>query len=150
VSATHNFDAEKILRQVVIGVQRGQAIAMITLQNELKLMLNRQGTGVAYRGGKLHKGMWRFRSAPGEPPAADTDFLKMSVQVAPVRRKKGNFYTLALTKLMPYAVHLEFGAPANNLKPRPFIMPSLRKVAPLVRDIMVRSIQKRLPGQPIT
>lgn len=150
MSATHNFDPAKIMERIVAGVQRGQAVSMVHLQNELKLKLSQNGSGVKYRGGKKRKGAWRTRSSPGEPPAVDTGALRRSVGVKPVRREFGNFYALAMTNLMSYAVHLEFGAPASNMAARPFILPTLQKVLPQVRDIMVRSIQRQLPGVRIT
>ena len=60
-------------------------------------------------------------SAPGEMPAIDLSNLVNSIQIEPatVASPTGFVYTN-----VEYSVHLEYGAPAGNLAPRPFFTPT--------------------------
>ena len=52
MSASHNFSAADIMAANIKGIQRGLNVAMTKLQREIRLTLNKKGTGVGYIGGK--------------------------------------------------------------------------------------------------
>jgi len=135
------------------GIQRGLNVAMTKLQREMRLTLNKKGTGVAYRGGSKGKGSYRTRSAPGEPPAVDTGTLRNSVQSKPQYIAGTGMTSIVLTGLVAGVNKdariprwLEYGTPSGRMKARPFIAPSLKAIRPSVAgtisDQMQRSIKR--------
>lgn len=76
-------------------------------------------------------------SAPGEMPAIDTTALVNSIQTE-VSGSEGAVYTN-----MEYAPHQEYGAPAGNLLPRPFMTPAAETERPIFMRKM-RGLESRL------
>lgn len=76
-------------------------------------------------------------SAPGEMPAIDTSALVNSIQTE-VQGSEGAVYTN-----METAPHLEYGAPAGNLLPRPFMTPAAEVERPIFMRKM-RNLESRL------
>jgi hypothetical protein len=153
MSASHNFSAADIMAANIKGIQRGLNVAMTKLQREMRLTLNKKGTGVAYRGGSKGKGSYRTRSAPGEPPAVDTGTLRNSVQSKPQYIAGTGMTSIVLTGLVAGVNKdariprwLEYGTPSGRMKARPFIAPSLKAIRPSVAgtisDQMQRSIKR--------
>ena len=152
MSASHNFSAADIMAANIEGIQRGLNVAMTKLQQEMRLTLNKKGTGVGYRGGKKGKGYFRKRSAPGQPPAQDTSHLINSVQTSVFRNESGrDFVSVFMTGLVAgkdkdarIPRWLEYGT--SRMKARPFIAPSLEVIRPSVAgtisDQMQRSIKR--------
>ena len=155
MSASHNFSAADIMAANIAGIQRGLNVAMTKLQKEMRLTLNKKGTGVAYRGGKKGKGSFRRRSAPFQPPAQDTSHLINSVQTSVFRDERGkDFVSVFMTGIVAgkdkdarIPRWLEYGT--RYMHPRPFIAPSIKVVKPKVLEIiefeMYKAIKKMQP-----
>ena len=155
MSASHNFSAADIIAANIVGIQRGLNVAMTKLQREMRLTLNKKGTGVAYRGGKKGKGSFRRRSAPFQPPAQDTSHLINSVQTSVFRDERGkDFVSVFMTGIVAgkdkdarIPRWLEYGT--RYMHPRPFIAPSIKVVKPKVLEIiefeMYKAIKKMQP-----
>ena len=153
MSASHNFSAADIMAANITGIERGLKIAMIQLQTELRITLSGMGHGVGYFGGAKGKGSFRTRSAPGQPPAADTGTLRNSVQSKPQYVAGTGMTSIVLTGLVAGVNKdariprwLEYGTPSGRMKARPFIAPSLEAIRPSVAgtisDQMKRSIKR--------
>lgn len=76
-------------------------------------------------------------SAPGEMPAIDTSALVNSIQT----EVSGGSGVVATN--MEYAAHQEFGAPAGNLLPRPFMTPAAETERPIFMR-KCRNLESRL------
>ena len=153
MSASHNFSAADIISANIEGIERGLKIAMVQLQTELRITLSGMGHGVGYFGGAKGKGSFRTRSAPGQPPAADTGTLRNSVQSKPQYVAGTGMTSIVLTGLVAGVNKdariprwLEYGTPSGRMKARPFIAPSLEAIRPSVAgtisDQMKRSIKR--------
>ena len=150
MSASHNFSAADIMAANIAGIQKGLNVAMTKLQREMRLILNKKGTGVGYRGGKKGKGYFRKRSAPGQPPAQDTSHLINSVQTSVFRNESGkNFVSVFMTGLVAgkdkdarIPRWLEYGT--RYMHERPFIAPSMKVVKPKVVDIIELQMDKAI------
>ena len=150
MSASHNFSAADIMAANIAGIQKGLNVAMTKLQREMRLILNKKGTGVGYRGGKMGKGYFRKRSAPGQPPAQDTSHLINSVQTSVFRNESGkNFVSVFMTGLVAgkdkdarIPRWLEYGT--SRMKARPFIAPSIKVVKPKVLGIIEFEMDKAI------
>jgi HK97 gp10 family phage protein len=150
MSASHNFSAADIMAANIEGIQRGLNVAMTKLQREMRLTLNKKGTGVGYRGGKKGKGYFRKRSAPGQPPAQDTSHLINSVQTSVFRNETGrDFVSVFMTGLVAGVNKdariprwLEYGT--SRMKARPFIAPSINVVKPKVVGIIEFEMDKAI------
>ena len=150
MSASHNFSAADIMSANIEGIQRGLNVAMTKLQREMRLTLNKKGTGVGYRGGKKGKGYFRKRSAPFQPPAQDTSHLINSVQTSFFRNESGrDFVSVFMTGLVAgkdkdarIPRWLEYGT--SRMKARPFIAPSIKVVKPKVVGIIEFEMDKAI------
>jgi len=150
MSASHNFSAADIMAANIAGIQKGLNVAMTKLQREMRLTLNKKGTGVGYRGGKKGKGYFRKRSAPGQPPAQDTSHLINSVQTSVFRNETGrDFVSVFMTGLVAGVNKdariprwLEYGT--SRMKARPFIAPSINVVKPKVVGIIEFEMDKAI------
>ena len=151
MSASHNFSAADIISANIEGIERGLKIAMIQLQTELRITLSGMGHGVGYFGGAKGKGSFRTRSAPGQPPAADTGTLRNSVQSKPQYVAGTGMTSIVLAGLVA-GVNKDARIPrwleegTKYMKARPFIAPSLEAIRPSVAgtisDQMQRSIKR--------
>lgn len=72
------------------------------------------------KAGRVYEG--HQASAPGEMPAVDTGALVNSIQTEQDGATKWVVYTN-----MEYAPHLEYGAPAAGIAPRPFFTPAAER-----------------------
>lgn len=97
------------------------AEAMVFLQDRIKQMISRGNVS------------GDTPSRPGTPPKVQTGRLRSSIHHA-VGKRRGNVIGQVGSNV-EYAIHLEFGAPAINLEPRPFFRPGLLKN---IRGIMKR------------
>ena len=142
MSASHNFSAADIISANIAGIQKGLNVAMTKLQREMRLTLNKKGTGVGYIGGKKGKGSYRRRSAPFQPPAQDTSHLINSVQTSVFRNETGrDFVSVFMTGLVAgkdkdarIPRWLEYGT--RYMHERPFAAPSIKVVKPKVVGII--------------
>ena len=147
MSASHNFSAADIMAANIAGIQRGLNVAMTALQKEMRITLNKKGTGVAYRGGKKGKGSFRRRSAPFQPPAQDTSHLINSVQTSVFRNESGkDFVSVFMTGLVAgkdkdarIPRWLEYGT--RYMHERPFAAPSIKVVKPKVVGMIEQQMQ---------
>ena len=152
MSASHNFSAADIMAANIEGIQRGLNVAMTKLQREMRLTLNKKGTGVGYRGGKKGKGYFRKRSAPFQPPAQDTSALINSVQTSVFRNESGkDFVSVFMTGIVAgkdkdarIPRWLEYGTPNGRMKARPFIAPSLEAIRPTVANTIGYQMQRSI------
>lgn len=62
-------------------------------------------------------------SQPGSPPAVQTGNLKNSIVARRVHENEWRVLVGA-----EYGIYLEYGAPSQNLKPRPFMQPAIEKM----------------------
>jgi hypothetical protein len=137
MSATHNFSAADIMAANIKGIERGLGIAMLGLQESMRIRLSQVGGGAEYRGGRKGTGSFRTRSAPGQPPAVDTGTLRNSVQSKPQYVAGTGMTSIVLAGLVA-GVHkdaripgwLEYGT--SRMQARPFIAPSLKEIRPTV------------------
>ena len=150
MSASHNFNAQDIINANIKGIQIGVNIAMTKLQREMRIILNKKGTGVGYRGGKKGKGYFRKRSAPFQPPAQDTSTLINSVQTSVFRNETGrDFVSVFMTGIVA-GKHkdariprwLEYGT--RYMHDRPFIAPSIKVVKPKVVGIIELQMKRQI------
>ena len=147
MSASHNFSAAEIMAAHIKGIQRGLNVAMTKLQREMRLTLNKKGTGVGYIGGKKGKGSYRRRSAPFQPPAQDTSHLINSVQTSVFRNETGrDFVSVFMTGLVAgkdkdarIPRWLEYGT--RYMHERPFAAPSIKVVKPKVVGMIEQQMQ---------
>ena len=150
MSASHNFSAQDLISANIKGIQIGVNIAMTKLQREMRIILNKKGTGVGYRGGKKGKGYFRKRSAPFQPPAQDTSTLINSVQTSVFRNETGrDFVSVFMTGIVA-GKHkdariprwLEYGT--RYMHDRPFIAPSIKVVKPKVVGIIELQMKRQI------
>ena len=150
MSASHNFSAADIMAAHIKGIQRGLNVAMTKLQREMRLTLNKKGTGVGYIGGKKGKGSYRRRSAPFQPPAQDTSHLINSVQTSVFRNETGrDFVSVFMTGLVAgkdkdarIPRWLEYGT--RYMHERPFAAPSIKVVKPKVVGMIEQQMQRAI------
>ena len=150
MSASHNFSAADIMSANIEGIQRGLNVAMTALQKEMRITLNKKGTGVAYRGGKKGKGSFRRRSAPFQPPAQDTSHLINSVQTSVFRNESGkDFVSVFMTGIVAgkdkdarIPRWLEYGT--RYMHERPFAAPSIKVVKPKVVGMIEQQMQRAI------
>lgn len=165
-AVTFSVDVEGLERSIHSAVADALDKIVIDLQRELKLMLSKPGTGRVYFKGRKRKrlksgrmGKWtggrRHRaSAPGEPPAAQTGFLRNSwgvgsnsggVDKSDLNNKRRP--RLRLGSNVVYAAAMEYGYEPNNLAPRPYIRPTIEAYTASGRaeKRVVAAIVKALP-----
>jgi hypothetical protein len=150
MSASHNFSAADIMTANIEGIQRGLNVAMTALQKEMRITLNKKGTGVSYIGGKKGKGSYRRRSAPYSPPAQDTSHLINSVQTSVFRNESGrDFVSVFMTGLVAGVDKdariprwLEYGT--RYMHERPFAAPSIKVVKPKAVGMIELQIDKAI------
>ena len=157
MSAKHNFSARQIMDANIRGIQRGLNIVFDELQTDIRKRLNQPGTGSGYVGGQKGQGLFRRRSAPGQPPAVDTGILRNSVQTDSKKISGTGMVSVVMAGLVA-GVHkdariprwLEYGTPNGRMKPRPFIAPSLAAIRPNVAKTIGDQMQiaiKRMQNQ---
>lgn len=80
--------------------------------------MHEPGRGRVY----VHNGLIHQASAPGQAPAAETGGLIMSIEVGVAMTPDGPVGIIHTDH--EAARPLEYGSPANNLAPRPFMTPA--------------------------
>ena len=96
---------------------------------EVKLLLSQPGSGETY----TRNGVSHTASAPGEPPAVDTDFLRNSIQVDEVTPNEA-----IIAPHTDYAEHLEFGT--SRMAARPYMRPALDEHEREIVDAIERTV----------
>jgi hypothetical protein len=123
--------ASEKLRQIADD-RAAQVAAAATQQLAaiIKLELSKPGRGRLYRRGRK----WHRASAPGEPPAVDTDRLRGGAKaemIAPTVGRVGGFPR--------YGRWLEYGT--ARVAPRPWIRPSVAKLRQLIGNgVLIREV----------
>jgi hypothetical protein len=143
VSVKSTFGAKAIADVVRGAVEAQMNREILVLQRSLVLKLSHTGSGRVYRGGRKGKGALRRRSAPGEPPAVDTERLRLSVQTA-TRGSESNATRVLvyLTDLAPYGKPLDTGI--RRIRPRPWITPTLAAHSEKIKERIDAAVQKAL------
>jgi phage gpG-like protein len=128
VTLTHNRLPE-IIRKLPVETRQIVQETVFDIEGRIKIDMASAKSGQMYGDHQA--------SAPGEAPAVDTSALINSIQTE-VNGSEGEVYTNA-----EYAVHLEYGAPMNNLEPRPFMTPAAEAARPEFMRKM-KSLESRL------
>ncbi len=113
VTLTHNRFPE-IARRLPLATRRVVSETLYEIQGNARTDMAQSKSGRMYGDHQA--------SAPGESPAIDTSNLVNSILVD---EGDGIVYTNA-----EYAEALEYGAPMNNLEPRPFMTPAAEAARP--------------------
>lgn len=108
-----NPEFQKIIRR---NVEKAVDRASIKFQARVKRELSRSGSGVHYPGQRTRS------SAPGEPPAAQTGALRLSIQVDRTRLESELRNRIGTS--LDYGRYLEFGT--RHMAARPYLRPSLK------------------------
>jgi len=119
---------KNLRREIALGAEliRSEAIKSISKGGR---------TGVVYkRGGKTGQ-----RSAPGEFPKTDRGRLVISIKTDPVAGTNG--LAVKVGTNLRYGRALEFGAPANNLKARPWLARTLKNNAKKIGKKISRELK---------
>ena len=148
------------------GVINGMGAVGLQIQRAMRERLSMKGTGrpagtfvMRKRKGEMKRvKINRTRSAPGEPPAAQTGRLRASWTIVPLRlgiKEQDNgfvsmidqggksiLYTVGSN--MPYARALEYGSPRTRLAPRPYVRPVVAAVSKFVPEIMALQVKRRM------
>lgn len=144
----HNFDARAIVSAIVRGVDLGTQDIVLTVQNNIKVSISGEGSGVRY------PGSLRRSSRPGEPPAKQRGHLSRSWQSGrPSRIAQGRRVGWRVGSNLPYARILEFGS--SRIRERPYVRPALAAIAPQAGRIIEQYVRAemnrlRLPQLPKT
>ena len=139
--------------------------SMLILSSSIRTMLSQPGTGRQYFRGQGY-GRRRNRrqagvhvaSAPGRPPAVDTNRLRASFTVSSVPKQGSRSSgtdafvanmqeptrtVLTFGSRVPYAVFLEFGT--RRVRRRPYIAPTLEKFRPKLSAIFAVAFKRHFP-----
>ena len=163
------IDERKVLAAIQEGIRDGLVETQLVLARVVRGMLSKPGTGRIYRIGKGRpngrnlraKGLHRA-SAPGQPPAVNTNRLRASWSVSSSGRNLGLTRISALASdegfilprirsnsigfefgsNVPYAKYLEFGT--SRVRRRPYLKPSMRAVEPRVLPIVTNALNRKL------
>lgn len=104
----------EIARRLSSAVSRICEDSAKAIETDVKAGMAESKSGRIYEGNQA--------SAPGEMPAVDTGALMNSIQTEQDGPTKWVVYTN-----MEYAPHLEYGAPAAGIAPRPFFTPAAER-----------------------
>lgn len=162
------IDERKVMATIQEGIRDGLVETQIVLARIVRGMLSKPGTGRIYRiakgkpnGRNLRaKGLHRA-SAPGQPPAVNTNRLRASWSVNSagklgltrisalaseegfiLTRVRSNSLGFEFGSNVPYAKHLEFGT--SRVRRRPYLKPSMRAVEPRVLPIVTNALNRKL------
>ena len=81
-------------------------------------------------------------SRPGEPPRKRTGTLQKSIAHEITHEPRA--VVVRVGSNVEYARHLEFGAPKNNLLPRPWLRPGAAEYAPTFGNILATELARRM------
>lgn len=162
------IDERKVMATIQEGIRDGLVETQIVLARIVRGMLSKPGTGRIYRiakgkpnGRNLRaKGLHRA-SAPGQPPAVNTNRLRASWSVNSagklgltrisalaseegfiLTRVRSNSLGFEFGSNVAYAKHLEFGT--SRVRRRPYLKPSMRAVEPRVLPIVTNALNRKL------
>jgi len=149
------------------GIIDGMGAVGLQMSRALRDRLSMKGSGRVTRTFVMRKRkgdlkrvkIKRTRSAPGEPPAAQTGRLRASWTIVPYSRLgikeqdngfvsmvdqggKSILYTVGSN--MPYARALEYGSPRTRLAPRPYVRPVVLAVSNEVPNMMALWVKRRM------
>ncbi len=149
-------------RRFNTGVREGLVASQIELSKQIVKLLSKPGTGRLYRANKgrgkrarnLREMGFHRASAPGFPPAVNTNRLRGSWTIAiksgkdllpgynlRVIRKPGMLgYELGSSVL--YAPFLEYGT--RRMKPRPYLKPAMQFVSKRLPNIFQAAFRRNL------
>lgn len=128
---TRGIDRKRINFARLNAVVRGFAF---TVEANAKASLLGPRSGNIYeRGTKTHRA-----SAPGEPPATDTNNLRENIASRPV---SASVWEVFVRDEASYGIALELGAPSRKLARRPFMEPALRAVGPAFQAAIKRIVE---------
>jgi len=162
-----SIDLEKIAKAVDAAALEGLNAIQIALSATVRKVLSQPGTGRIYRIGKGRKAGRNLRargfhraSAPGNPPAVDTNRLRSSWSISAgnvtpgsSKRQKDGYViasrtpdrvVLAYGSAVVYARRLEFGG--GRIAARPYLAPAVRVVGPKAVRIMAVAMKRTLGG----
>jgi HK97 gp10 family phage protein len=152
------FDLLGIRKQLDAAIEDALGNMFLLTARSVRANLSKPGTGKVYRVAKGKKKGRNLRarglhraSAPGYPPAVDTNRLRASwiislgswkygyakINAEPTRRVLNYGSTLF------YAPLLEYGT--SRMKQRPYLRPAFDKVRPLAEKTFQRAFNKHFP-----
>jgi len=140
--------------------------SMLILSSSIRTMLSQPGTGRQYRRSagigrrarNARQAGVHVASAPGRPPAVDTNRLRASFTVSSVPKQGSRSSgtdafvanvqeptrtVLTFGSRVPYAVFLEFGT--RRVRRRPYIAPVLEKFRPRLPAIFAVAFKRHFP-----
>lgn len=129
-------DPEDVLRQIMRRARVGLLAAGHHLEEKTVTMLSQPGYGRWYRSRRPGMGDHRA-SRPGDPPAADTGFLRDSI--ATVDMTRGDEPRVRTGSGADYAPFLEFGR--RDMAPRPFMRPAYQMARRRMTQLLVRYLR---------
>jgi hypothetical protein len=146
------------------AIREGLAGSQVILSSSIQKMLSKPGTGRLYRVNKgrgkrarnLRESGFHRASAPGQPPAVNTNRLRGSWSIAiksgkdllpgyntRIIRGKG-MLGYEMGSSVVYAPMLEYGT--RRMKARPYIKPTLPLVAKKLPNIFATAMRRNLGG----
>jgi hypothetical protein len=157
-----NFDA--VNRAIGEALVEGSNATLIAASRLLRKTLSQKGTGRIYRIGKGRRKGRNLRakgfhqaSAPGQPPAVNTNRLRQSWAVSPVtgggrsQNAEGAFaqvsqgerrVVLQFGSSLFYAPLLEYGT--ARMKARPYLAPTIPVLDSIAPKLFAAAMQRRL------
>jgi hypothetical protein len=160
------IDERKVMVAIEDGIRQGLVETQLVMARVVRMMLSQAGTGRVYRIGNGSAGGRNLRaqgfhraSAPGRPPAVNTNRLRASWaiglrpgygRIRPIEQNGGFVRPRVNPKRLgfeygsnvKYAAFLEFGT--RWMKRRPYIAPVMKSIEPRVLPIVSRAIQSTL------
>lgn len=141
--------AKKAGVRVSLTRHRGGLRAFVNRQEAAAILRDyreaRKAKGKVGRGGTLRSLGFHKASAPGRPPAVDTGNLRRTWQVGFDRARPqavGSKRVIRAGSNAKYARRLEYGG--GSLAARPYVGPSLAKIAPTVRPLVAQRVAEAL------
>jgi len=152
------FDLLTIRKQVDAAIEDALGNMFLLTARSVRANLSKPGTGKVYRVAKGKKRGRNLRarglhraSAPGYPPAVDTNRLRASWIISLGSWKYGyakinaeaTRTVLNYGSTLFYAPLLEYGT--SRMKQRPYLRPAFDKVRPLAEKTFQRAFNKHFP-----
>ena len=157
-----NIETDKIKAAVDDALLEGMNASFLSLSRLIRGKLSQAGTGRVYRVAKGKKTGRNLRargfhraSAPGYPPAVDTNRLRASWMVDLGRwrygyaliEKKQNRTVLRYGSSVVYAPVMEYGSRSGKIKPRPYLRPSVAVFKNHVERLFAVAFQRNFGGK---
>jgi hypothetical protein len=156
-----------LLPKIQSAVAEGVGAYLLTVGRAMREQLSVKGSGRIYRVAQpkrkrkarnFREAGYHYASSPGRPPAPDTGTLRRSWSVgnnpaggvagtekraAVVVMTKPGYYGLRYGSVLRYAL-IDTGY--GNVKPRPYIAPTLDAIRDLFEPTMVTALRRALGG----